>query len=158
MKRFLILGLGLMMSVMSFGQLNPRSETPSLISPLRIILEQDTGVFFTWEEEQVIIAKLIYKDIYKDDLEGALELWRDERRKLKNTEQALQVRKAEVARLEATIRMGEARLKDADAKKTAAEQKYLKENKKKRRWRRISLGGITIGAGGGILFGMFLAQ
>lgn len=115
-------------------------------------------MFFTWAEEQVIIEKLIYKNIYKNDLQGALSLWMEERQKVENNKAIIKVKDREIARLEHEASTGSALLNDANKKKESAENKYLKENKRKRRWRRVGIGGMVITGAGGFLFGFLLAQ
>ena len=129
-------------------------KTPSSLSPIRIILEEDTGAFFTWEQEQQIIAKIIYKNIYKDDLQAAIALYVEESNKHTNTTKQLELQRKMVAQHEADLRLADARLRQADALKKAAEEKYIKEEKRKRRWRRTT----AVGTGIGFLFGFFLAQ
>ena len=123
-----------------------------------MILDETRGSFFTWEQEQIIIEKLIYKNIYKDDLQGAIVLWMEEREKVANLNAALLLQDKETSRLKATIRRGVAILEDTDKKKVRAEEKYVKEEKRKRRWRRMGMGGTVAGAAGGLIFGLFLGQ
>lgn len=137
---------------MSFGQQSLVYKTPSSLSPIRIILEEDTGAFFTWEQEQQLIAKIIYKNIYKDDLQAAIALYVEENNKHANTTKQLELQRNQVAQREADLRMANARLDQADRLKAEAEEKYIKEEKRKRRWRRTTAAGTAIGFIIGFLF------
>jgi len=50
--------------------------------------------------------------------------------------------------------MADARLKQADKLKSSAEEKYIKEEKRKRRWRRAQLPALGVG----FVFGFLLAK
>lgn len=139
---------------MSFGQKSPVYKTPSLLSPIRIILDQDTGAFFTWEQEQQIIAKIIYKNIYKDDLQAAISLYVEESNKHNNTKQQLDLQRKQLAQRDADLILADARLRQADKLKTSAEAKYIREEKRKRRWRRAQLPAVVVG----FVFGFLLAK
>ena len=142
----------------AFGQKSLPLKTQSSYSPIRVILDNDTGAFFTWEQEQQIIAKLIYKNIYKDDLQAAIGLYVEESNKHNNTKLQLELQRNQVAQREADLRMANNRLAYADSLKETAENNYIKEERRKRMWRRTATVGPIVFAAGGFILGAFLAQ
>lgn len=144
--------------MIAFGQQSLRSETLSSLYPTRVILDQDTGAFLTWEQEQRIMEKIIYKNIYKDDLKAAISLYVEESNKHENTRSMLELQRNQTSRLEADLKMTNNRLAHASTLKEIAESKYLKEEKRKRRWRRAATAGPLVIGVGGFILGAFLAQ
>ena len=143
---------------MSFGQENSPYRTPSSLSPIRIVLEEDTGAFFTWEQEQQIIAKLIYKNIYKDDLQAAIALYVEESNKHENTKKMLQLQRNNTAQVEHDLRTTQDLLEYTKRLEVTAEDNYLKEEKRKRRWRRAATVGPVAAAAVGFIIGILVLK
>jgi len=139
---------------MVFGQSNLPYKTQLSLSPVRVILEQDSGVFFTWEQEQRIIEKLIYKRIYLEDLKGALQLYSEESDAHYLTKEVLTYNKEILARTNEDLKRAEGLNKSLIESRESYKKLYIKENKKVKRKNKL----ILIGAGTGFVIGFLLAK
>jgi aspartyl-tRNA synthetase len=124
------------------------------LSPVRVILDQDSGVFFTWEQEQRIIEKLIYKRIYLDDLKGALQLYSEEANSHELTKKILAYNKEILSRVNADLNRSEKLNDSLNESRESYKNLYIKENRKVKRKNKTI---IVIGTGG-LIAGFLLGK
>lgn len=136
------------------GQSSPPYATQLSLSPVRVILDQDSGVFFTWEQEQRIIEKLIYKRIYLDDLKGALQLYSEEANSHELTKKILAYNKEILSRVNADLNRSEKLNDSLNESRESYKNLYIKENRKVKRKNKTI---IVIGTGG-LIAGFLLGK
>lgn len=68
-----------MLSGILFGQGNLQEPTLSLV-PTRLVYQGDSLVAFDRVQEEILIQKLIYKEIYREDVLMWMDLWEKERK------------------------------------------------------------------------------
>ncbi len=119
-------------------------------SPLRIQLSNVNYTAFTEPQEQLIIEKLIWKELYKNDAQFLLDQWYKEAEKRVGLQQALGLSEEQVAKLNAQVEMGDRKLNNLADNYAELGIKYEKQIQRKKNWRNKGIPiAIIIGFAGG---------
>jgi hypothetical protein len=139
--KLILLISGLILSATSFGQKN---------SPLRIQLSGVNYAAFTEPEEQLLIEKMIWKELYKNDANFFLDQWFAESQKNIGLQKALELSEKEVAKLNNTVQTADHKINNLTDNYTELAVRYEKELQRKKNWRNKGIPlFICIGFAGG---------
>ena len=149
MKNLLFI-LGILLNVTLFGQENPQEKSTRLI-PSRLIINDEEFVVFDLDQEEILIKKMYYKEMYKESYLAWMQLWELEYQKSQDYLKIIKEKNERILYQDAIMQKKDEVIQSGERIKNDYKKLYNRELKKNTNLKRTVIISFVAGAAVGLI-------